>query len=101
MKLSLQQAWQVATELNDAAYQKSWPSWVAAQDMRVKEVAEGMKKDAYHEQTEYFREGYMALDDETKTAVVHWLQDVEFAQQFSVWFGTKEFGQTFQIDSIA
>ena len=94
---SLEQTLAAVAELNEQAYQKSWHSWVAADEMPIAEVADGMKKDAYHEQTAYFRDGFSNLDAETKSSIMHWLQQEEFRTQFSIWYGQDEFVKTFAL----
>lgn len=91
--------------MNDDAHSQAWDTWVRADELEESEdesdweVAEDIRSAASEEQAMYFRDMYYELDEDTQSAIKHWItQDADFKEQFAVYFGESEFIDEFESD---
>ena len=96
------EAYDIVQNINESAHQRAWDTWVEADNLMESDdeadwmSAEEIREEASLEQAEYFREEYDELDDETKEAIMHYVNtDEEFKEEFSMWYGENEFTADF------
>lgn len=100
--ISIDEAYSIIQSINENAHQQSWDTWRTA-DLLMEsdeeedwETAEELREDASLEQATYFREEFDELDDETKEAILHYVDtDTGFKEEFVVWYGEDEFNADF------
>jgi len=100
--LTLEDTYNLIQELNEEAHNLSWDTWIQADELMESddendwEAAEELREEASIEQASYFRDSYYELDAEQQDSIKHWLSNNEsFKEEFSVWFGEKEFENKF------
>lgn len=100
---SLEAAYDLIESLNEEAHQRSWDSWVAADELSESadeddwETAEEMREDASIEQASYFRDNFYDLEEEDQETIRHWVkEDSDFREQLSVYYGEEEFENEFE-----
>lgn len=96
--ITLEDAWDLITRMNEDAHDQAWDTWTAAESLADSDeeddwsAAEEMREDASIEQAGYFRDAYFELDTEEQQALWHWArEDQDFHEQFESWFGEEEF----------
>lgn len=93
----------IVEDLNEQAHEESWDSWVAADELQDNcededdiMKAEEMREEASDEQASYFRDGFDALDEDDKAAIIHWIgTDSGFKEEFMTYFGYDAFKDRF------
>ena len=100
--ISIDEAYNIIQSINENAHHRSWDSWAEADRLSESdeeedwETAEELREDASLEQAAYFREEFNELDDETKEAILHYVDtDNSFKEEFAVWCGEGEFEADF------
>lgn len=96
------QAYDLIQELNESAHGSSWDTWTEADKLAESDneddwdAAEELRTEASAEQAEYFREAFEELDEDTKTAILHYVDtDEDFQQEFVSWYGEDAYEQDF------
>lgn len=100
--ITLSEAYDIISSINDKAHHRAWDTWLEA-DMLTDsdneedwETAEEIREQASQEQAEYFREEFDSLDEETKNAIINYVNtEEEFKEEFSMWYGEEEFSADF------
>ena len=100
--ISIDEAYNIIQEINDNAHQRSWDTWEEADNLMESdddadwETAEELREQASLEQASYFREEFDELDEETRDAILHYVDnDAAFKEEFSMWYGEDEFEADF------
>jgi len=96
------EAYDIIANLNEQAHQSAWDTWIKADSLMESddendwEVAEELREEASIEQSEYFREEFHDLEEDTKEAILHYVNtDEDFKEEFSIWYGEDEFTADF------
>ena len=96
------EAYDIIVNINETAHQRAWDTWVEADTLMESEdeddweTAEEIREQASQEQAEYFREEFDDLEEETREAVIHYVNtDEDFKEEFSMWYGEDEFTADF------
>lgn len=100
--ISRDEAYDIIQNLNEIAHQYSWDLWIEADELMESnsesdwEAAEDIREEASLEQSSSFREGFENLDDDTKTAILNYVdQDEDFKEDFVTWYGRDEYEADF------
>lgn len=84
---TLNECYQIISELNEEAHDRAWDSWVEADE----QDDEDLREEASLEQRQYFVELFNDLDEETRQACFKYReQDDDFRQDFDCWYGYSE-----------
>lgn len=96
------EAYDIIFSINENAHQQAWDTWIEADALMESdneadwETAEEIQQQASQEQAEYFREEFDDLDDDTREAILHYVEtDEDFKEEFSMWYGEDEFTADF------
>jgi len=100
--ITLSEAYDIISSINDNAHHRAWDTWIEADTLMESdneedwEAAEEIREQASQEQAEYFREEFDNLDEETKNAIIDFVNtEEEFKEEFSMWYGEEEFSADF------
>lgn len=100
--ITREQAYDIIQNLNESAHERSWDTWVEADELSESseesdwELAEEVRERASEEQASYFREEFDDLDDDTREAILHYVNtDEDFKEEFSMWYGEDDFTADF------
>lgn len=100
--ITLSEAYDIISSINDNAHHRAWDTWIEADALMESdneedwEAAEEIREQASQEQAEYFREEFDNLDEETKNAIIDFVNtEEEFKEEFSMWYGEEEFSADF------
>ncbi len=88
--MTLDQAWDIITDLNDEAYDLAYESWTDADDAAEydDELAEELREQASMEQSSHFSLLFDQLPDEQRNGVMEWREkDADFRDQLMAYFG--------------
>lgn len=96
------EAYDIISSINENAHQQAWDTWIEADSLMESEdeadweAAEDLQEQASQEQAEYFREEFNDLEEETREAIIHYVNtDEDFKEEFSMWYGEDEFTADF------
>ncbi len=89
--MTLDQAWDIITDLNDEAYGFAYESWTTADDAANDgddELAEEYREEASIEQSNHFSSLFDLLPHEQKNAIMEWKnKDADFRDQLMAYLG--------------
>ena len=88
--ITLDQAWDIITNLNDEAYSYAYESWLHSDDAAEydDELAEELREEASIEQSGHFSTLFDRLPEEQKNAIMEWKNnDADFRDQLMAYFG--------------
>lgn len=101
--ITIDEAYNIVVNINEEAHSRSWDTWEEADNLMESdddadwETAEELKEQASLEQASYFREGFEELDDDTRDAILHYVNtDEAFKEEFVMWYGEDEFEADFE-----
>lgn len=101
--ITKEEAYDIISNLNEQAHQSAWDTWVEADDLLESdneadwEYAEEIQEQASQEQAECFREEFHDLEEDTKKDILYYVNtDVEFKEEFSMWYGEENFISDFK-----
>ncbi len=89
--MTIYQAWDIITDLNDEAYDMAYEAWEKADiaaDNDDDELAEELREEASILQSSHFSLLFDQCPDEQKNGVMEWKnKDAEFREQLMAYFG--------------
>lgn len=100
--MTLDQAADIAANINEQAHQETWDAWVQAERLEHGDDdedlirAQDQRELASRQQSEWFRDLFYDLREDQQHSIAHWLEhDPDFREQFTSWFGEEEFHRVF------
>jgi len=96
------EAYDIIQQINENAHQQAWDTWEEADNLMESddeddwEAAEELRDQASTEQSNYFKEEFESLDEETQEAIMHYVDtDESFREEFVMWYGEDNFDSDF------
>lgn len=96
------EAYEIIQNLNEEAHNRAWDTWTEADELADSdneedwETAEELRETASAEQCSYFREAYDELDEDSQSAVQHYVDsDQDFREEFVTWYGEEDYEADF------
>lgn len=100
--ITLSEAYSIIQDINENAHSRAWDIWVQADELMESDdeadwdIAEEIRDQASQNQAEYFREEFDSLDEETKDAILNYVEtDESFKDEFITYYGENDFENNF------
>lgn len=100
--ISREEAYDIIFAMNESAHDSSWDTWEEADNLRDSDdeddwdEAEELSAQASAEQASYFREQFEELEEDTKQAILHYVDtDPDFGSEFVSWYGEDDYEADF------
>lgn len=96
--LTREEAYDIIQTINEDAHNAAWDTWERADELSDSineedwDLADQVREEASAEQSEHFRRSFNELDEETREAILHYVDtDEDFKEEFVAWYGPDDF----------